>query len=127
MPIALEDVRRMANAKGLQCSRSNFWKLLHNPVYCGYVPCSSNDFEEKQLVKGVHEPIITTTLYNEVQNIINTKRKVVKKTHEANEMFVLLKYLICPICNRKLYGIFSKGRSKRYPYYHCKPSCKIQV
>ena len=122
----IEDVRRMANAKGLQCSRSNFWKLLHNPVYCGYVPCSLNEFEEKQLVKGIHEPIITEALYYEVQSIINTKRKVVKKAYVANEMLMLHKYLICPACNQILYASSSTGRNKRYPYYHCKAGCKTR-
>jgi site-specific DNA recombinase len=122
----IEDVRRMVSAKGLKCSRSNFWKLLHNPVYCGYVSFSSTEHEERQLVKGVHEPIITEALYYEVQNIIDTKRKITKKAHEANEMFLLHKYLVCPACNNKLYGSFSRGRNRRYPYYHCKTGCKTR-
>ncbi len=122
----IEDVRRMANVKGLKCSRSNFWKLLHNPVYCGYVSFSSPELEERQLIKGVHEPIITEALYYEVQGIINTKRKIIYKSREANEMFVLRKYLICPACNRKLCGSFSKGRNEKYPYYHCQNGCKTR-
>jgi len=122
----IEDVRRMANAKGLKCSKSNFWRLLHNPVYYGYVSYSLIGSEERQLVKGTHEPIITEALYNEVQNIINTKRKIVRKTDVATEMFMLHRYLICPICNRVLYSSCSKGRSKRYPYYHCKTNCRIR-
>jgi site-specific DNA recombinase len=122
----IEDVRRMANNKGLICSRSNFWKLLHNSVYCGYVSFSSNEFEGRQLVKAIHQPIITESLFYEVQNIIDTKRKILKKTYEENEMFMLRKYLICPACHCKLYGSFSRGRSKTYPYYHCKAGCKTR-
>lgn len=36
----IEVVRRMACAKGLRCSRSGFWKLVRNPVYCGLIPLS---------------------------------------------------------------------------------------
>lgn len=122
----IEDVRRMANAKGLKCSKSNFWRLLHNPIYYGYVSYTLNGFEGRQLIKGIHEPIITETLYNEVQNIIDTKRKIVRKTDVATEMFMLHRYLICPVCNSVLYSSCSKGRSKRYPYYHCKTSCKVR-
>jgi hypothetical protein len=34
--------------------------------------------------------------------------------------------LICPVCNRKLSGSFSTGKTKRYPYYHCATGCKIR-
>lgn len=58
------DLRRMANARGLKCSRSYFWKLLHNPVYCGYIPMETKQaLQETHLVEGVHEPIISETLF----------------------------------------------------------------
>ena len=122
----IDQVRRMANAKGLKCSRSHFWKLLRNPAYCGYVSLVSNESKEVQLIKGVHEALISETLFHEVQNIININRKIVGKRHETNEMFILRKYLICPRCNRKLLGSFSKGKTKRYPYYHCVAGCKTR-
>ena len=37
------------------------------------------------------------------------------------------RFLICPVCNRKLGGSFSTGRSKKYPYYHCHDRCKIRT
>ena len=103
----------MSNAKGLKCSRSRFWKLLRNPIYCGYVSLRSTESDEIQLIKGIHEALIPEVLFYEVQNIINTKRKIVGKAHEINEMFMLRKYLICPVCNRKLSGSFSKGKTIR--------------
>jgi site-specific DNA recombinase len=36
-------------------------------------------------------------------------------------------YLICPKCSRKLRGSYSKGRAKRYPYYHCSGNCKTRI
>ena len=116
----------MSNAKGLKCSRSRFWKLLRNPIYCGYVSLRSTESDEIQLIKGIHEALIPEVLFYEVQNIINTKRKIVGKAHEINEMFMLRKYLICPVCNRKLSGSFSKGKTRRYPYYHCAAGCKTR-
>jgi site-specific DNA recombinase len=40
-------IRRMANLKGLICGRNNFWKVLHNPFYCGlvFVPAYKTDEE----------------------------------------------------------------------------------
>lgn len=113
----LEEVRRMACAKGLKCSRSYFVRLIRNPVYCGLIPFTS-DSGKLQMIKGIHEPLISEALFYEVQNIINTKRKLTCKTDELKTMFFLKGYLICPVYNRKLRGSFSRGSSKRYPYYH---------
>jgi DNA invertase Pin-like site-specific DNA recombinase len=122
----IEEVRRMAYDRGLKCSRSYFWKLIRNPVYCGLIPLSSNS-EEQQMIKGTHEPLISEELFYEVQNIITTKRKNTSKTDELKTTFFLKGYLTCPVCNRKLRGSFSRGSSKRYPYYHCSKGCKTRI
>lgn len=122
----VDQVRKMSNAKGLKCSKSRFWKLLRNPIYCGYVSLRSTESDEIELIKGIHEALIPELLFYEVQNIINTKRKIVGNAHEINEMFMLRRYLICPVCNRKLSGSFSTGKTKRYPYYHCTTGCKTR-
>ncbi|SDK87184.1 Uncharacterised protein [Sphingobacterium mizutaii] len=35
--------------------------------------------------------------------------------------------LECPYCKRKLSGSFSRGSTKRYPYYHCHGRCKTRI
>lgn len=122
----LAEVRRMAWAKGLKCSPSYFVRLIRNPVYCGLIPLSS-DSGEIQMIKGIHEPLVSEALFYEVQNIINSKRKLTCKTDELKTMFFLKGYLTCPVCNRKLRGSFSRGSSKRYPYYHCSKGCKTRI
>ncbi|WP_205686337.1 recombinase family protein [Chitinophaga parva] len=42
----ISHVRRMANLKGLTCGRNNFWKVLHNPFYCGLVSVPATKNEE---------------------------------------------------------------------------------
>lgn len=122
----LEEVRRMACAKGLKCSRSYFVRLIRNPVYCGLIPLSSNS-GELEMIKGIHDPLVSEALFYEVQNIINTKRKLTCKADELKTMFFLKGYLTCPVCNQKLRGSFSRGSSKRYPYYHCSKGCKTRI
>ncbi len=121
----MEEVRRMGIAKGLKCSRSNFWKIVRNPVYCGMIPISLKT-EDFHLVKALHEPLISEKLFYEVQSIINTKKKIVGKTDELKETFPLVGYLTCPVCSRKLRGSISKGSTKRYPYYHCSSTCRVR-
>lgn len=122
----LEELRRMANAKGLKCSKSNFWKFIRNPVYCGLIVLSSEN-EGNQIIKGVHIPLISETLFYEVQSIITTKRKISCEKQDLNAMFFLKGYLICPLCGKKLRGSFSQGKTKKYPYYHCMGRCKTRI
>src|SRR5690606_2727295 len=71
----IEEVRKMADSRGLKCSRSYFFRLIRNPAYCGLIPIKSES-EEHYMVQGIHEPLISESLFYEVQNIINTKRKI---------------------------------------------------
>jgi len=122
----IEEVRKMACAKGLICSRSSFWKLIRNPVYCGFIVLSPKE-HKSELIKAVHEPLIPESLFYEVQNTINTKKKIVRKSDELSTTFFLRGFLICPVCGRKLRGSFSRGSTKRYPYYHCSGGCKMRI
>ncbi|WP_443945764.1 recombinase family protein [Pedobacter sp. AW1-32] len=122
----IEEVRKMVQARGLDCSRSYFAKLIRNPVYCGLVKIQTSS-GEIQMIKGLHVPLISESLFFEVQNIINTNRKPSSKTEELKTTFFLKGYLFCPVCNRKLRGSFSRGSSRRYPYYHCSGSCKVRA
>ena len=122
----IEEVRKMADGKGLKCSRSYFFRLIRNPAYCGLIPIKFGS-EERYMVKGIHEPLISEAMFYEVQNIINTKRKVTSQRDDLKETFYLRGVLVCPLCNRKLCGSFSRGSTKRYPYYHCQGRCKTRV
>lgn len=122
----LEAIRKMANEKGLKCSRSYFHKFIRNPAYCGLIPIKHNS-QEQQLVQGIHDPLISETLFHEVQNIISTKRRTIRKTDNLKATFYLTGFLTCPLCSRKLLGSFSQGRQKRYPYYHCRGKCKTRI
>ncbi len=122
----IEEIRKMTYDKGLKCSRSHFFRIIHNPVYCGLIPIKFNS-EEQQMVKGTHEPLISESLFYEVQHITTTKRKITTKTDDMKAMFFLRGFLVCPVCNRKLSGSFSQGSTKKYPYYHCQGKCKTRI
>jgi DNA invertase Pin-like site-specific DNA recombinase len=57
----IDEVRRMACAKGLKCSRSHFVRPIRNPVYCGRI-APSKASEAISIVKGMHVPLIHITL-----------------------------------------------------------------
>jgi site-specific DNA recombinase len=122
----ITDVWRMATDKGLFCSLSNFSKLIRNLVYCGQIPMrlSSGEYE---MIPGIHEPLISIPTFYEVQDIINTKRKVSSRAEDLKHAFFLRGFLECPICSRRFTGSFSRGSKNSYPYYHCRGKCRARV
>ena len=108
----------MAFLNGLQCSRNNFWKLLHNPVYCGLVTVPPTKTEDIQFVKSVHE-LISESLFKNVQLLLNSKRRQYSRREDLKYLFPLRGFLQCPWCNRKLTGSISQGSKSKYRYYHC--------
>jgi len=122
----ISEIIKIVNDKGLVCSRSHFFRILHNPVYCGLIPVTLDSGEEG-VVKALHEPLISESLFNQIQSVINTRRKTTAKRYDLQSMFFLRGFLTCPGCDRKLGGSVSKGRSKKYPYYHCHNGCRTRI
>jgi site-specific DNA recombinase len=116
----ISQVRKMACLNGLQCGKSNFWRLVHNPIYCGIICIPANRAEEKHFVKAIHEPLISESLFQQVQLIINKDCNKRSKKDELKSLFPLRTFLYCPRCGKKMTGSVSTGRwGERYPYYHC--------
>jgi site-specific DNA recombinase len=96
--------------KGLRISKSNFYQSLQRELYCGYI----SQFGIR--IKGAFEPLISESLFNRVQMVLNKKRPL--KIYERKiEDFPLRRF----IKNEKgeyATGAWSKGRHQRYPYYY---------
>ncbi|MBD1364654.1 recombinase family protein [Mucilaginibacter sp. ZT4R22] len=122
-----EQVRKMAYSRGLKCERNNFWKIIRNPIYCGVVVVPPYENEEIQFVKALHEPIISESLFYEVQDVLNGNRKKVATKVVSMDALPLRGFLECPDCHRMLTGSASKGRhGNYYHYYHCSDKCKCR-
>lgn len=122
-----EQIWKAAKEKGLKCSKNTFWDAIRNPLYCGKIFISAFKDEEEQFVQGLHQPIVSEALFQEVQDVLDGRgRNFRAKIITVNE-FPLRGFLICPDCGRLLTGSRSKGRSRYYSYYHCKGKCKHRV
>ncbi|QNL50330.1 recombinase family protein [Olivibacter sp. SDN3] len=119
---AAEQIRKMANEKGLKCERNNFWKIIRNPVYCGIIIVPPHKNEEMEFVKGQHQPIISEVLFYKVQDILNGNKRPIATKVVSKDMLPLRGFLQCPNCSRMLTGSASKGRHRHYYYYHCSSS-----
>ena len=123
--LAADQVRQYVNKKGLKCSRSNFWRAVRNPIYCGKIFIPKYKDDESRLVNGQHEPLISESLYYQVQDVLDGKKRKERPSTKviSQENLPLRGYLTCPKCDRMLTGSASKGKYSLYYYYHCISSC----
>ena len=122
---SVQSIWLVARGKGLRCSKNTLWVIIRNPVYCGKIYVSKYKEEESVYVQGQHEGIISEDLFQEVQDVLDGKHRNYKSKKESQDL-QLRGHLLCPVCGKILTGSASKGRSKRYSYYHCISPCKTR-
>jgi len=120
---SIQQVYEKASAMGLKCKRNNFYVAIRNPVYCGKILIVKYKDEAAHTVKGLHEGIISESLYYDVQDVLSGKKKPEKTKVVSPEMLPLRGFIKCSKCNRILCGSASKGRNGYYYYYHCSSAC----
>lgn len=118
------EVLNKLKIKGFNMSKNAFSSLLKNHLYYGSVYIKSYKEEKEIIVDGLHEPIITKALFDEVQDVISGRKKQFHTKHKKlNPLFPLKGFLMCPNCQKPLTASTSQGRSKHYSYYHCISPC----
>lgn len=125
---SVEEVRRMCVKQQYNFNRNRFNLMMKNPVYCGRIVIPAYKKEDEQIVQGSHEPLITESLFDEVQDVLSgRRRKHSYKICSKNEL-PLRGFLNCPRCGKKLTGSASTGGSGiKHFYYHCTKGCKERV
>ena len=122
-----EQVLKAMREKGIQCSKNNFYNTIKNPGYCGKIRLPKFGDEDARLVQGLHEPLITETLFYDVQDVLDNRRKVYGTPISTPEDLPLRGFLKCPKCpTRMLTGSASKGKKNHVIYYHCTSACGIR-
>ncbi|HEX7904872.1 MAG TPA: recombinase family protein [Chitinophagaceae bacterium] len=122
--LAPDQIRKAANKKGFNVSRSYFWTMIRNTLYCGKIFIPAYKDEEAHYVRSVHESLISEELFYKVQDILNGKQRPAVAGNKQKDELPLRGFLICSKCGGKLTGSASKGKLQRYFYYHCQPGCK---
>jgi DNA invertase Pin-like site-specific DNA recombinase len=119
------DIVNQLKKKGFKkINNSLLNRILRNPIYCGFIKTSW--FPE--LIQGQHQPIISQEVFYKVQAILDGKKPSITPKKRNNPDFPLRNFIYCENCGGKLTGSWSKGRSKKYPYYHCRTKgCTLYV
>jgi site-specific DNA recombinase len=119
-----ESILKFTRARGITCSKNNFWSLLRNPVYCGKIFVPAYKHEEAAIITGQHLPLISEALFHQVQDVLDGKKKTQRTKKTVDDNFPLRGFINCPACNKQLTASCSRGKKgKLYPYYHCTSTC----
>jgi hypothetical protein len=123
-----EEVRRKMKEKGLTLTKQAFLNMLQNIFYTGKILIKAFKDEPEQIVNGIHQPIVSEETFQNVQMILNGKKKSYKGITK-NEATPLVGRLYCHLCNKPMTGSGSKGNGGTYHYYHCqrKYGCKNAI
>ena len=105
----------LTKANGEPMKDTNFFRILKNPVYAGWI---TSDMAGPEPVKGQWDPIVSQELFDRVQVAIDADAP--KENYQTDRPdFPLRRFIHCAECNNPLTGSWSTGRNKKYAYYRC--------
>lgn len=92
--------------RGQKVYKSVIHRILTNPFYYGVMIDRNKEY------KGIHKPLITKSLFDQVQDVLNAGNKPRKRIHN----FLFRNYLFCEECGCKMTAVIKK---EKYIYYYC--------
>ncbi len=123
---AQTEVLHFLTREGLRLSKNGLSRLLRNPMYMGKIVVPEFDDEEETMVDGLHEAIVSESLFYRVQNKLRQGAIATRpdSNRKVREEFYLRGLLVCQQCGMKLTGSASRSKTgKRHYYYHCTKGC----
>lgn len=99
--------RGLRSRVGKRVPRNSMSTLLNNPFYLGLIRIKKTG----ETFPGVHEPIVSKAVFEQVQDVLQGKAVKKLKRHE----FLFRGLLVCRGCQNKLCGEEQKGHT----YYRC--------
>ncbi|MDP2040263.1 MAG: recombinase family protein [Algoriphagus sp.] len=121
-----EQVLLQARRNGAKIKRNRFWGQVRNPFYKGIIKIPEFKGEPETEVMGQHTAIVSTEIFDRVQEVLDGKKRKRKTQIVCNDEIPLRGFLNCPKCNRMLTASASKGRNQYYHYYHCTATCGVR-
>lgn len=98
---------------GRPISKPHMANLLRNPFYIGIIKLGTTG----ETFEGVHEPLISTALFERVQAVLDGRVPAREQKHS----YAFRRLIRCSACDRHLVG----ERQKRFVYYRChSPGCR---
>ncbi|MFA7327191.1 MAG: recombinase family protein [Candidatus Kapaibacterium sp.] len=111
-------------------NKAKLSKMLRNSFYAGEIEIKATATEPEQIVIGLHEPIVSKEVFDNVQRILNGNRPLSNNKSSYEQYLPLRGELLCDKCNKPLTGTTkTKKNGKLYSYYHGNSNynCKCKV
>lgn len=113
--------RGLRTRNGRIVSLQTFSALLRNPVFAGRIVARKWGI----CVRGDWEPIVSDDTFYATQAVLDGRRPTLTPYQRNHPDFPLRRFVRCSECGKPLTGGWSRGRSRRYPYYNCyKTGCR---
>lgn len=115
------DILRFLNGRGgfkksKKVHADSVKNMLSQILYTGMIEYPKWNISLRQ---GKHPPLISLQTYRKIQDRLAGKAKAPYRK-DLNKEFPLRGFILCSSCNEPLTASWCKGRTKKYPYYHCK-------
>ncbi len=120
--VPVDHVRQALKAKGFEKSQNQFYIMLTNPLYMGYIFVKGNEHDPDRLVKGNFEGIVPVELFERVSNLLSKARGEREIPERGNHdlAFPLKGALVCSDCRRSMtIEVIKNGKGGKFPYYKC--------
>jgi len=101
----------VTSKSGKPVAKSMIQRMLTNPIYIGLIKRDSEYYQ------GNFDPIVSSAIFEAVQEILKKKAKPRKKKESHN--FPFLGLFRCSECGGAITAQFAKGRGGIYRYYRC--------
>ncbi len=114
----VELIKKYKSAK-LILNKAKLSKMLRNRFYTGKLVIKATMNEPEQIVCGLHEPLISNEIFNNVQRVLRGRRPVSNNVSKYNDYLPLRGVLVSDESGNKLTGTTkTKANGKKYSYYH---------
>ena len=111
----------LTSRQGKELSPQSFTGLLRNKTYCGVMVSRKWDAE----LPGDWEPLVSDNTFLAAQAVLAGRRTSTSQRQRDHADFPLRRFIRCAPCGKPITGSWSRGRNKRYSYYHCRtPQCR---
>lgn len=107
------EIQKRLKAYKLDYGLRRIDEILTNPFYCGKMVHKALEGEVKD---GLHEKLVSESLFLEANNII-AKKKLGLQTKKERPEIALKRFMRCSNCNRPMRGYIANGYEM--PYYKC--------
>ncbi len=88
-------------------------------MYKGWIVSTAVGWETFKPIRGNFDEIVSEEIFDRVQTVLLKRKGVTKEHNHYHPDFPLRRFIKCGRCERGLTGSWSKGRTTKYPYYHC--------